>query len=815
MDHLDERALLGLVASGSLSELERGPLGAHLESCPECRGRVDTLIEVETHVRTLALESGALDAPAPSRPTGLLLVPGDMVEHFRIEESLGGGGMAQVYLALDTRLDRRVVIKMIRPELVDSAAARERFLFEARATARFNHPNIVIIHGVAEHAGAPYLVLEHLTGADLRTRAKAGLPDPSEGLRITLAVADALGEAHRRGILHLDLKPANVFVTDEGAVRVLDFGLAKSLGARETGQQLAGTPAYMAPEQWRGKDIGAATDVWALGVMLYELVSNRRPFFASGIPALAIAICSGPPPEALPPEVEPSLARLVAACLDRDPRGRPSAVQVAEALRGVLAARCKNRAPEAPILAVIPLGVRGAGAEGFGDAITDELIDLLSRMRGWKVLAGAATARYRDGWEPRAVASELGAQAIVHGTVQLSGDRVRVTARLVDARTGSQTWSGRYGGSAADILELSDNLSRRIAEELRSEITATIRRGDASAEAVALYLRARQKLAVDQQLGPDGAIELLERCLEMAPSFAPAMSAHAVAAMRGWYSPEGIEARDWEPVVRQSVARALERAPDLPETHFAAGRLHSLTGAYAEAVRSLARALDIAPTCASAHGYLAMLECEGGRAAVGIRRARLAVDLDPGQFNSLFDIMRVHALLGDWDAYEATVREVSGRAPPRHPSVHLVQIRIAAWRGDRERMKAGIAALGPSRTPILDLVALPARVFLGELGFHDALAHFRSKTRGVAHPRFRALADQLYAETAFLCGLDDTGAKLVLSAANALLVDVEWLDRCPALAPMRARPEFADARAKVVARAQAIWEGDPPPLEFA
>ncbi len=262
---------------------------------------------------------------------------GDTLDHFRVERRLGRGGFGEIYLARDIRLGRRVALKVLRRERFGSADEVALFLEEARTTARFSHPHIVAIHAVGEWKGRPYVALEYLEGQSLRERLGEGLPGVREAVRIALAVAEALSEAHRRGVLHRDLKPGNVMIPRDGRVRVVDFGEARPIDdARAEGR---GTPAYMAPERWRRVAEGPPADVWALGIVLHELLSGRRPY--EGLPATAMALRVGgeDPVPPLPDDghVPPDLIDLVNRCLDKDPNGRPTAGELAETLRNQLA----------------------------------------------------------------------------------------------------------------------------------------------------------------------------------------------------------------------------------------------------------------------------------------------------------------------------------------------------------------------------------------------------------------------------------------------------------------------------------------------
>ncbi len=316
-------------------------------------------------------------------PVDCGLAADDFVDHFRIIRRLGEGGMAVVYLARDTSLGRKVALKVVRPKVLASPQEVERFLFEARATARFNHPHIITIHAVGEAGGRPYVALEYVPGQALQDRIDHDRPAYQEATRIGLAVAEALKAAHSEGILHRDLKPANVMLGQDGRIRVLDFGLARAFQGPEAGRNtmggedlersriddpfvsqsggVRGTPAYMAPEQWADEELTWAIDIWALGVILYELVSGQTPYRGAGAVDLGIKVLGKdpvPPPEcetALPAELE----QVILDCLTKDPSRRPSAEDVVERLRQILYHERENiSSEETPFRGLLPFDER-------------------------------------------------------------------------------------------------------------------------------------------------------------------------------------------------------------------------------------------------------------------------------------------------------------------------------------------------------------------------------------------------------------------------------------------------------------------------
>jgi serine/threonine protein kinase len=389
--------------------------------------------------------------PTPATPP-LELGPGTIIDHYRVLRLLGRGGMGEVHLARDVRLGRKVALKVLRPGRFGSDQAVQRFLFEARATARFAHPHIITVFGAGQYDGNPYVALEYLEGQDLRQRMTQHPPSVREVLRHALAIADALREAHRHGILHRDLKPDNVMLPLDGRIRVVDFGLATVVsrggaaaspmdvadteaeelrdGFESRGEALRGTPAYMAPEQWLHHDITGATDVWALGVMLVELIDGQRPWQTTDLGQLAYRMCRTPHPP-LRTEVPAELARLIDRCLDKDATRRPAIGQVVEVLEGLVASggtlTSRERPPFRGLLpcdesdadrffgrddeiaafverlrreALLPVvGPSGAGKSSF---VAAGVIPRLREQTRWLVL------RLRPGRDPhRALASRL------------------------------------------------------------------------------------------------------------------------------------------------------------------------------------------------------------------------------------------------------------------------------------------------------------------------------------------------------------------------------------------------------------------------
>ncbi len=757
---------------------------------------------------------------------------------------LGRGGMGSVFAVADTQLGEEVALKVLDGPS-SSGAAVERFRREVRLARRITHRNVARIFDIGEHAGAHYLTMELVAGESLADQlARGERPSPARACAIAAEVARGLAAAHATGVVHRDLKPGNVLIeAGNGRAVITDFGIACALTGEvrltvDAGAWI-GTPAYMSPEQLRGEAIDGRSDLYALGVMLFELLTGKLPFPGGGALQVALARLTGAPidPRTLV-AVDDELASLVLECLAVDPSARPaSAEELAERLAALaLAGASTSAGPITPVprtstshrattptvagaltfaatavgdrsVAVLPFRYRGPAAEEYmADALTDELIDLLSMTKGLRVTARGATARFTGNVDPRTVGSELGVDAVVEGAIQRAGEDIRISARLVTVATGFQTWSERFDGRLADVFELQDRIAKRVAEALRAELQTDTFRAGAPAEAIELYLRARKAMRTLTLGGdgPDGAVGLLERCLELAPEFRPAIAAHAMASERLWFIPGNKADVSRREAAEAAVARALALAPELAESHLAAARLAMQSADYGVSARELATALSIAPTFPAAHDALGGLQCEAGRANEGVRHLRLAAELDPSCAPSLVYEVRAYELRGDRAGSDRALEQVQSRCGGWEVGLVGMDARIGAWRGDRERVvrARGRAIRIEGAAQIFDLLFAG---YLGEISAEQIETMFGVIVHANLSPRFRSLISQVCAEGMAVLGDVDLATRMVQRAVDDALVDIDWLEHCPVLDCVRARPEYPAMRHRVRARAEAIW----------
>jgi serine/threonine protein kinase/tetratricopeptide (TPR) repeat protein len=754
-------------------------------------------------------------------------------DRYQIEDILGRGGMGTVYRARDLSLGEPIALKLLSFGAEPPPVAVLRFRQEVKLARRVTHPHVARVYDIGEHEGQIFLTMELITGGTLRALIKRERRlGPGRALSIARALTEGLAAAHKAGVIHRDLKPTNVLLDHDGRVVLTDFGIARSLQEELTLTVGAiGTPQYMAPEQAYGGPVDARTDLYALGRIILEMLTGERAEIEPERLTEAL----------LRQGVAPAFIALTLSCLEFDPGARPrSADEVARALaeipldaadeaitgirpvatpdaqdpKSVPGDATQPMPPSFPevtaegprALAVLPFLYRGSKeTDYFGDAITDELVDVLSRTRSLRVLGTGATARYRQERDPRVVGRELAVFAVIDGAVQILGTRVRLSVRLIDAESGAQLWSDHHEGSLEDLFAFQEAIAQQVAEELRVEITAITHRGDAPAVAIEHYLSARRRLRNFDFAGATTAVEGFAQCISLAPAFAPAFAAHAVASVRAWYfEPGKHEGPDWEQEAAASVARALERAPELAETHLAAGIHATQYGDYPAAVRALTQTLAIAPTCAYAHEHLGMIECEAGRWEPGARRLKIAFDLDPEMPYPLAFLARTYALHRRDDACDETLDRLEQRGGVSRTLATTTRVRVLVWRGDHAAAKRILDNWIPARGMILNATRLYAKALFGAIDDQQIEQHFTELNVGVSNRRRLTHVAQLIAEIFASRGSLDMAGVYLTRAASLLLLDLEWLDHCPLLAPLRPLPVFIEARRLVLARVDAI-----------
>jgi len=585
-------------------------------------------------------------------------VIGKTISHYRIIEKLGEGGMGVVYRAEDTRLERTVALKFLSPNMLGDRNDKARFVHEAKAAASLNHPNICTVHAIEEVEGDLFIAMELVDGENLRTRIRAGALDVDDALSIASQTADGLAAAHRRGIVHRDIKPANIVVTPDGLVKIMDFGLARRPGAAQLTRAgtTVGTVAYMSPEQARGDAVDYRTDLWSLGVVLYEMVAGRRPFRGDHDQAVIYSILNDEPePASTVQSVVPAaLDSVIHTLLSKNAANRcRSAAETAADLKrlattaGAPTAMLETGGQrQASSIAVMPFADMSPNGdqEYFCDGMSEEIINELTGVRGLRVIARTSAFSFKGKSEDiREIGRKLDVSSILEGSVRKAGDRVRITAQLINVGDGSHVWSERYDRVLEDVFAIQDEIAAAIAKRLRGKLTATeqgrlaeTRKVDP--EAHDLYLRGRHMLnrglitLLNDQVRVEKAIDYFQRATEVDPDYAPPYAglADIYSALCRWIKPEGNCEK-----AKEAAVRALELDGSCVEAHVAMGRVLLTTEFdWERAEAEQIRALELNPGSAEAQRGAALHFGWAGEFKRSLVHAREALVLDPLDYDT-------------------------------------------------------------------------------------------------------------------------------------------------------------------------------------
>jgi serine/threonine protein kinase/tetratricopeptide (TPR) repeat protein len=711
---------------------------------------------------------------------------GQTLGHYHIIEKIGAGGMGEVYRAHDVELDRDVALKVLPVGILMDNRARRRFRNEALVLASLNHPNVATIHEFATQEGIDFLVMEHVMGSSLAQELKGGPLPEKQVVTLAAQIAQALQEAHEHGVVHNDLKPGNVMVNSKGRAKVLDFGLAghlRSMSEKTTVDSLneqrlvAGTLPYMAPEQLLGEATDTRTDIYSLGVLLFEMVTGQRPFREELATRLTDDILHQTPvsPRTVSNRMSPELEQIILKCLEKEPENRyqsvkdlevdlrrlqtkgsapmfriagtkkaPSWRRVAEAIAVALIAAVAIglsvrfwrekfsthvSPPQIHSLAVLPLSNLSADPqqEYFADGMTEELTTQLAQISALRVISRTSVMKYKGSQKSASeIASELNVDAVVEGSVMRWGDRVRITAQLIQASTDKHLWAKHYERDLKNVLSLQDDVARAIADEVKVKLTpqeqarlSTVRQVDP--EAYQLYLHALYQWNEGTPGGGSASRRDFQRAIEKDPRFARAYVALAFAdaltddfagakeaakkglalddTLGGAHAALGLASYrgDWDwPAAGRELRRAIELSPSDSLAHHTYAMYLSDLGQHEEAISEMRRALELDPLSPLASANLGVLYWIASENDKAVQQLKVTLEMNPNLAHARTYLAEAYVTQGRYEEAASEFQKAGSFYGDAFLKAHLAYLYAVQGRRDEARkllpdLQAGVA----------------------------------------------------------------------------------------------------------------------------
>jgi len=563
---------------------------------------------------------------------------------YQIIEELGKGGMGRVYKVLDTKINEKIALKLIKPSIASDKKIIERFRNELKFARKIRHKNVCQMFDLGEEHGIHYITMEFVDGEDLRRSIRRfGHLPLGKSISMATQICEGLTEAHRLGVVHRDLKSSNIMIDKEGSVRIMDFGIARSLepeGITGSGVMI-GTPEYMSPEQVEGKEVDRRSDIYSLGIILFEMVTGRVPF--KGETALSIAMKhkteKPKDPRLLNHLLPDDLNQIILKCLEKDRKNRYKSMEELrseliniEKLQSVL----KDQDYK-PSIAVLPFRDMSPQKDQdyFCEGMAEELINALTKIEGLHVAARTSAFQFKGkDLNVRKIGEELGVKTVLEGSVRKAGDRLRITAQLINISDGYHLWSEKYDRDIEDIFAIQDEISLAIVDNLklkllRKEKAQLIKRYTEDQEAYTLYLKGRYFWNRRYEGGLLKGIEYFQKAIEKDPSFASVYTGiadcYCVMGLYDWIPP-----KEAYPKAKAATLRALEIDNALPEAHASLGWIKMFYDwDWAAAEKAFQRAIELNPNYATAHEWYAMFLAPMERFDEAISELKKAQELDP------------------------------------------------------------------------------------------------------------------------------------------------------------------------------------------
>ncbi len=589
--------------------------------------------------------------------------------HYKIVEKLGEGGMGTVYKALDTKLDRFVALKFLPLQFSSPNVDKRRFLIEAKAAAALNHPNISIVHSIEESNENIFIVMEYIEGKQLNDKIKNNQISIADNVHIAIQIAAGLGAAHKKGIIHRDIKSSNIMITDEGKVKIMDFGLAKigaGIHSTNAGTRM-GTTVYMSPEQLNGENVDHQTDIWSFGVVLYEMLTGRMPFWNEYEQAIIYLILHKEPESVLSirKNIPYYFEKIIKKSLNKDKKSRY------QNFNEIIDEIEKNNRPinieklvDKKSIAVLPFEniSPDKDADYFADGLAEEIIVNLTKLKKISVIPRTISFRYKNtGMNYKTIGSELDVSYIVTGSVRKYRNKLRISVQVLDLPFETPKWAETYKGKLVDIFDIQEHISKQLVDALSVNITPNeegnlMRHRTHNAEAFDTYLKARNYLYSRTKNNLEFAVKLFQKAINIDPKFGSAYAGLGEAYAAMYYDFNAHE--KWLNKAIESSFTALIQDPALSEAYIALGFSYFCKKSIPEAIIAIKKALELDSSNFITYWILGRIYHQTKQTSKAVKMYEKAIELNPDFHTAYTHLRMLYVQLGEKEKLDGLIKKL-------------------------------------------------------------------------------------------------------------------------------------------------------------
>ena len=589
---------------------------------------------------------------------------GKTISHYKILSKLGEGGLGEVYKAEDTKLNRIVALKFLPQFFVPDNNIKNRLLYEARAASALNHPNIVTIHDIITIDELLFIVMEYVEGIPLRDAIKSGPLDIDRLLSISIELCQGIDTAHKNNLFHLDIKPDNIIVMKSGRVKILDFGVSqfKNVGQKSSQKEISGTTEYMCPDRHKGQNGDAQSDIFSIGIILYEMSTGNHPFHDSHQSAIIYNILNADPIPAITinPQIPEKLDKIIYTAIEKKKGQRykkleyllSDLTEVQNGLinsPGIIENNLKNRIPSIAVLPLINLS-NSSENEYFGEGLAEDLINGLSKINNLRVASRISSFEYnKEQKNIIKIGNNLNVSSILEGTIQKAGKKLRATVRLINITNGFLLWSEQYNCVLGDIFKIKDEITENIVKSLRlvltnKEIDSIEHSSTTKVEAYDYYLRGRSYFHQMRHSSIESAIRMYSKAIKIDPHYALAFSglADCYSFIHLYWDSSASIAK--KAIKASSTALTLDN--ELAEAHVAHGLANSIIDQYNQSEKAFQKAINLNPNLFEAYYFNARIKFAQGEINIALKMYEKACQVQPDDYQSAYFLSTIYESIG-------------------------------------------------------------------------------------------------------------------------------------------------------------------------